>query len=88
MAREKFERTLPHVNVGTIGHVDDGKTTLTAALKKFVQKHTVVMLSHLMGLIMRLRKKKEELQLLLLMLNTFQQIGIMLMLTVPDTQIM
>ena len=32
MAREKFERTLPHVNVGTIGHVDPGKTTLTAAL--------------------------------------------------------
>ena len=34
MAREKFERTLPHVNVGTIGHVDHGKTTLTAALTK------------------------------------------------------
>ena len=32
MAREKFERTLPHINVGTIGHVDHGKTTLTAAL--------------------------------------------------------
>ena len=35
MAREKFERTLPHVNVGTVGHVDHGKTTLTAALTKF-----------------------------------------------------
>jgi elongation factor Tu len=34
MAREKYERTLPHVNVGTIGHVDHGKTTLTAALTK------------------------------------------------------
>ena len=34
MAREKFERTLPHINVGTIGHVDHGKTTLTAALTK------------------------------------------------------
>ena len=34
MAREKFERTLPHVNVGTVGHVDHGKTTLTAALTK------------------------------------------------------
>ncbi|MDX1348535.1 MAG: GTP-binding protein, partial [Thiomicrorhabdus chilensis] len=32
MAKEKFERTKPHVNVGTIGHVDHGKTTLTAAL--------------------------------------------------------
>jgi len=34
MAREKYERTLPHVNVGTIGHVDHGKTTLTAAITK------------------------------------------------------
>ena len=30
MAKEKFERTKPHVNIGTIGHVDHGKTTLTA----------------------------------------------------------
>ena len=37
MAAEKFERTKPHVNVGTIGHVDHGKTTLTAAILKFVQ---------------------------------------------------
>ena len=34
MAREKFERSKPHVNVGTIGHVDHGKTTLTAAITK------------------------------------------------------
>jgi elongation factor Tu len=34
MARQKYERTLPHLNVGTIGHVDHGKTTLTAALTK------------------------------------------------------
>ena len=34
MAKEKFERTKPHVNVGTIGHVDHGKTTLTAAMTK------------------------------------------------------
>ena len=32
MAREKFQRTKPHVNIGTIGHVDHGKTTLTAAI--------------------------------------------------------
>ena len=32
MAKEKFTRTKPHVNVGTIGHVDHGKTTLTAAI--------------------------------------------------------
>ena len=34
MAKEKFERTKPHINVGTIGHVDHGKTTLTAAITK------------------------------------------------------
>src|SRR5215471_1628486 len=34
MAKQKFERTKPHCNVGTIGHVDHGKTTLTAALTK------------------------------------------------------
>lgn len=37
MASEKFERTKPHVNVGTIGHVDHGKTTLTAAILRYVQ---------------------------------------------------
>src|SRR5216683_1089338 len=39
MAKEKFERTKPHVNVGTIGHIDHGKTTLTAAITKVLQKH-------------------------------------------------
>ena len=39
MAKQKFERTKPHVNVGTIGHVDHGKTTLTAALTKVMASH-------------------------------------------------
>ncbi|MGB2407992.1 MAG: GTP-binding protein, partial [Paracoccaceae bacterium] len=34
MAKEKFERNKPHCNIGTIGHVDHGKTTLTAAITK------------------------------------------------------
>jgi len=34
MAKEKFERSKPHVNIGTIGHVDHGKTTTTAAISK------------------------------------------------------
>ncbi len=34
MAKEKFERNKPHCNVGTIGHIDHGKTTLTAAITK------------------------------------------------------
>ena len=34
MSKEKFDRSKPHVNIGTIGHVDHGKTTLTAAITK------------------------------------------------------
>jgi len=39
MAKEKFDRSKPHVNVGTIGHIDHGKTTLTAAITKVLAKH-------------------------------------------------
>ena len=47
MGKEKFDRSKPHVNVGTIGHVDHGKTTLTAAIttvlaKQVVQKHALM----------------------------------------------
>ncbi|MBT3755467.1 MAG: elongation factor Tu, partial [Candidatus Cloacimonetes bacterium] len=38
MAKEKFVRSKPHVNVGTIGHVDHGKTTLTAAITLYLSK--------------------------------------------------
>jgi elongation factor Tu len=40
MAKEKFERTKPHVNIGTIGHVDHGKTTLTAAITKVLSERS------------------------------------------------
>ncbi|MCK4606536.1 MAG: GTP-binding protein, partial [candidate division Zixibacteria bacterium] len=40
MAKEKFKRTKPHVNVGTIGHVDHGKTTLTAAMTMVLARKT------------------------------------------------
>lgn len=40
MAKAKFERTKPHINVGTIGHVDHGKTTLTAAISMYCAKQT------------------------------------------------
>jgi elongation factor Tu len=47
VAKEKFERTKPHVNVGTIGHVDHGKTTLTAALTKVMaEKHGGAVLAY------------------------------------------
>jgi elongation factor Tu len=39
MGKEKFDRSKPHVNVGTIGHIDHGKTTLTAAITKVLAKH-------------------------------------------------
>ena len=38
MAKQKFERTKPHINIGTIGHVDHGKTTLTAAITKVLHQ--------------------------------------------------
>ncbi|NMA36173.1 MAG: elongation factor Tu, partial [Clostridiaceae bacterium] len=38
MGKQRFERTKPHVNVGTIGHVDHGKTTLTAAITKVLAR--------------------------------------------------
>ena len=38
MAKEKFERTKPHLNIGTIGHIDHGKTTLTAAITKVLAR--------------------------------------------------
>ena len=39
MAKEKFDRSKPHVNIGTIGHVDHGKTTLTAAISKVLSEN-------------------------------------------------
>ena len=42
MAKAKFERTKPHVNIGTIGHVDHGKTTLTAAITMVLSKQMCI----------------------------------------------
>lgn len=39
MAKKKFERTKPHLNIGTIGHIDHGKTTLTAAITKVLHEN-------------------------------------------------
>jgi translation elongation factor EF-Tu-like GTPase len=66
MAREKFERTKPHVNIGTIGHVDHGKTTLTAAITaalalEAVRKKLIV--------ILMVRQKKERVVLQLIPLT-------------------
>ena len=69
MSKEKFVRNKPHCNIGTIGHVDHGKTTLTAAITN-VLAETVVLLQLLMiKLIKHLKKKREELQFQLLTLS-------------------
>ena len=39
MGKEKFDWSKPHVNIGTVGHIDHGKTTLTAAITKVLSKH-------------------------------------------------
>ena len=57
MSKEKFERTKPHVNVGTIGHVDHGKTTLTAAITTVLAKTSAVLLAHSTRSITRRKKK-------------------------------
>ena len=68
MAKAKFERNKPHVNIGTIGHVDHGKTTLTAAITKTLYE----------------KKEKEESLYQLLTLNTKLQTDTTLTLTVQD----
>jgi translation initiation factor 2 gamma subunit (eIF-2gamma) len=67
MSKEKFERTKPHVNVGTIGHVDHGKTTLTAAMTMICAEARGIMLLKSVNAVLRLRQ---------LMLSTSQRIVI------------
>jgi elongation factor Tu len=62
MAKEKFVRDKPHVNVGTIGHIDHGKTTLTAAITYALAKKVLLSPDLLNQLTMRLRKEPVELQ--------------------------
>ena len=58
MAREKYERTKPHVNIGTIGHVDHGKTTLTAAITGVMAAVKHKLENSMKSML--LRKKKQE----------------------------
>ena len=58
--KKKFERNKPHANVGTIGHVDHGKTTLTAAITKILSEKVVQNLLRMIKLIKHQRKKREE----------------------------
>lgn len=76
MAKEEFVRTKPHVNIGTIGHVDHGKTTLTAAISKVLHEKGFGSedVKSLIRLIMLLRRKSVVLPLTLHTLNTKQLI--------------
>jgi len=72
MAKGKFERTKPHVNVGTIGHVDHGKTTLTAAITTILSKNSVAKQKPTIKLTQHQKKKHVVLLLILPTLNTKQ----------------
>jgi translation elongation factor EF-Tu-like GTPase len=78
MAREKFERTKPHVNIGTIGHVDHGKTTLTAAITATLALDGFAKLKLMQILMVHQKKEHVVLQLIQLTLNMKLKIVIML----------
>ena len=66
MAKEKFDRSKPHVNIGTIGHVDHGKTTLTAAMTRHCAK---VVEARKTTLTLTLHQKSASVVLLLILLT-------------------
>jgi len=70
MAKEHFNRTKPHVNIGTIGHVDHGKTTLTAAITKVLAKKDFLNFVRSNQSTTHLKKRKEVLLSILHTLNT------------------
>ncbi len=79
MAKEKFVRDKPHLNVGTVGHVDHGKTTLTAAITEVLSKRDSRKLLPSIRSIKLLKKKSAVLPLLSLMWNTTLKIDTMRM---------
>ena len=87
MAREKFERNKPHVNIGTIGHVDHGKTTLTAAITNVLAKKGQA-LKTMETLTVLLKKESVALQLIQLMSNMKLKADTMLTLIALDMLIM
>ena len=62
MAKEKFIKDKPHVNIGTIGHVDHGKTTLTAAITTVLSKKGLAEVRDYSSIDNALKKKKEVLR--------------------------
>ena len=70
MSKETFKREKPHVNIGTIGHVDHGKTTLTAAITTILSKRGLAQEKNTTKLMVHPKKKKEVSPLILLTWNT------------------
>ena len=88
MGKEKFDRSKPHVNIGTIGHVDHGKTTLTAAITTVLAKARAVKQKVTMQSITLQKKKNVVLQLILHTLNMKLLTVTMHTLTAQDTRTM
>lgn len=89
MAKAKFERTKPHCNIGTIGHVDHGKTTLTAAITKTLHERLGTGEAVAFENIDKAPEEREEVsQFLQLTLSTKQRRDIMHTLTVQAMPIM
>lgn len=87
MAKEKFDRSKPHVNIGTIGHVDHGKTTLTAAITTVLAKKAMLMHKLMTKLMVLQKKENVESQSLLLTLSTKLTAVTMHTLTAQDMPI-
>ena len=66
MAKAKFDRSKPHVNIGTIGHVDHGKTTLQLLSQQYLLTEVSALQQHSIRSIRLLKRRKEESQLTLL----------------------
>ena len=77
MAKQKFERNKPHCNIGTIGHVDHGKTSLTAAITKVLAKKGQAQEKNMMILTGLQKREKGVLQFLLRTWNMKQIKGTM-----------
>ena len=88
MAKQKFERTKPHVNIGTIGHVDHGKTTLTAAITMVLSQKGEATAMRYTKSIRRPKRRPAESPSTPLTLSTRPKSVTMLTLTAPATPTM
>ena len=88
MSKETFKREKPHVNIGTIGHVDHGKTTLTAAITEVLSKRGLATAKKYDDKMVLLKKRKGVSLLILLTLNMKRIAVTMLTLTVQVTPTM